>query len=580
MPDLLIEGAIRSTLIAAFAGLVLCVMRIKAAAARHAVWAGVMLAMLLTPALIVWGPKAPLPVLRPVAERAAMLVKPEPVRGACAGCGAGGPAQAKGMPHKGSRVSVVAIIYLVGVLVFATRVVIGVSRVRALRRGTVSCAAPVTVGWLRPTVILPPEWRQWPQARLDAVLAHEREHARRRDPLWRFIALVNRALFWFDPLAWWLERKLAGLAEEACDAAVLARGYDARDYSELLLDLARSVQRAGSRVGDLGVAIPGIGLEHRIRQMLGGAWPSRVSRARMAVTAALCVVAAGIFGVGTLVRAQLGSKGHLEFEVASVRPSNPSGGIGGFKTKDGKGGGGLPPSLSHGRFTYSDSLFGMVVRAYAVKGCRPALQGNCAFLTGGPDWVKKDRFDIQAKTPDGAPEYTFIQFFQGKAPEVQLMLQSLLADRFNLRLHHEKKLMPVYALVIAKRGPKLKKSGEVEKRPLPDGTVIESRGLMFHRVVEPNGDHTIHLDARNSSMQAVADDFSSILERPMLDRTGLKGEFDFTLDYAAEGDQPGAELAGPELFTAFQEQAGLKLEATQATVDALVIDHAEKPSEN
>src|SRR5215470_3381483 len=100
MPDLLMECAIRSTLIAAFAGLVLCVMRIKAAAARHAVWAGVMLAMLLTPALIVWGPKAPLPVLRPVAERAAILVKPEPVMGACAGCGAGAPRRPRACPTK------------------------------------------------------------------------------------------------------------------------------------------------------------------------------------------------------------------------------------------------------------------------------------------------------------------------------------------------------------------------------------------------------------------------------------------------------------------------------------------------
>jgi len=75
------------------------------------------------------------------------------------------------------------------------------------------------------------------------------------------------------------ERKLSGLAEEACDAAVLAHGYDPRDYSEFLLDLARSVRRAGARVGALGVAMPGIGLEYRIRQMLSGHPAPRVSRA-------------------------------------------------------------------------------------------------------------------------------------------------------------------------------------------------------------------------------------------------------------------------------------------------------------
>jgi len=437
----------------------------------------------------------------------------------------------------------------------------------------------VTVGWLRPTVILPWGWRQWPQARLDAALAHEREHARRRDPLWRLLALLNRALFWFHPLAWWLERKLSGLAEEACDAAVLARGYDPRDYSELLLDLARAVRRAGARVGALGVAMPGIGLEYRIRQMLGGARPPRVSRARMAVTAALCAIAAGIFGVGTLVRAQSSAQRRLQFEVASVRPSNPSA-DGGFKTKDGKGSGGLPPSISHGRFTYSDSLFGMVVRAYAIKGCRPRLQANCALLSGGPDWVKKDRFDIQANIAQGAPEYTFQQFFNGQAPQIQLMLQALLAERFKLKIHSETKQLPVYALTIAKKGPKLKRSGAVETVQLPDGTSIEKRGVQFLPAVQPNGESVIRLNAKNASIEEVVDIFSSILERPLLDRTGLKGEFDFTMEYAADGDQPLTALGGPGVFAAFEEQAGLKLEAARAAVEVLVIDRAEKPSEN
>jgi uncharacterized protein (TIGR03435 family) len=155
-----------------------------------------------------------------------------------------------------------------------------------------------------------------------------------------------------------------------------------------------------------------------------------------------------------------------------------------------------------------------------------------------------------------------------------------LAERFNLKVHREKKQMPVYALVIAKKGPKLKKSGEVEKRQLPDGTVIEARGLMFQPAAQPNGESIIRLNAKHASMQEVVETFSSILGRPVLDRTGLKGEFDFTMEYAADGDQPLMALGGPEVFTAFQEQAGLKLEATRAAVDVLVIDHAQQPSDN
>jgi uncharacterized protein (TIGR03435 family) len=565
-------------LIAAAAGLVLFLMRIKAASARHAVWTGVALAMLLLPAAIVWAPKAPLPVLPRVEvtpARSMILSESGHVTGAPV-LSARRPAQAPAS----ARGSELLWVYLFGIIVFLVRLGIGTVRVKALLRGTIGCASPVTVGWLRPRVILPAESSQWPQRRLGAVLAHEREHARRRDPLWQSIAILNRAVFWFHPLAWWLERKVAELSEEACDAAVLASGYDAQGYSECLLDLARSVRLAGARIGNLGAAMPGCGLDRRIKKMLGGGVPSPgISRARMAWTAVLCAASAAIFAAGTLVQAQSSSKDRSEFEVASVRPSNPDA-DGGFKSKDGKGKGGLPPTLTHGRFLYSDSLFGMIVRAYGIKGCRPALEADCALLSGGPNWIKKDKFDIQAKIPDGAPEYTFTQFFAGRAPQIQAMLQALLGTRFQLRVHRETKRMPIYALVVTKNGPKIKKAGAVERTQLPDGTYFEKRGVMFQPAVQPDGERVIRLNARNASMQEVAETFSSILERPVLDRTGLTGEFDFTMEYAADGDQALVALGGPELFTAFQEQAGLKLEATRAAVDVLVIDHAEKPSEN
>jgi uncharacterized protein (TIGR03435 family) len=331
------------------------------------------------------------------------------------------------------------------------------------------------------------------------VLTQEREHARRRDPLWRLVASLNRALFWFHPLAWWLERKLSGLAEEACDAAVLACGYDPRDYSEFLLDLARSVRRAGARVGALGVAMPGIGLECRIRKMLSGVRVPQVSRPRMAGAAALCIMAGAIFAMGTLVRAQSGSKGRLEFEVASVRPSDPrsGGGWGGLK---GKGGGGLPIAIGHGRFDYSASLLGLIVQAYHIAGCRPIpTRDTCPLISGGPAWIDKDTFDIQAKTPEATPDYTWFQFTQGQALQIQVMLQSLLADRFNLKVHREKRQMPVYALVAVKNGRKIKKSVPMATKQTPDGDPIgiEGRAFLFQPSVQPNGERMIRLTVKN-----------------------------------------------------------------------------------
>ena len=118
-------------------------------------------------------------------------------------------------------------VYLMGFCILLLRLAIGT--IRANRLTSASCVGPITVGLFRPRIILPASSREWPQAQLDAVMTHEGEHIRRRDPLFQWIALLNRAIFWFHPLAWWLERRLSGLAEEACDTAVLAKGHDPRD---------------------------------------------------------------------------------------------------------------------------------------------------------------------------------------------------------------------------------------------------------------------------------------------------------------------------------------------------------------
>jgi beta-lactamase regulating signal transducer with metallopeptidase domain len=283
MQMLLIECAIRATLIAAVIALVWWIMRIKTASVRHAVWASVVGLMLLLPAWVAWGPRAPFPLLPPELGQAATAITMPAVDLPVAAPVA---AHLSSTPSPQPVIPVVMGVYLAGVFVLLLRLAIGT--IRANRLTSASCVVPVTVGVLRPRVILPVFSRDWPQAQMDAVLMHEREHARRRDPLSQWLALLNRAIFWFHPLAWWLERKLAGLAEEACDAAVLARGHDPQQYSEYLLDLARSVERAGTRIDALGMAMPGVYLPQRIRRMLSGVPIPRVSRPRMACTVAVC----------------------------------------------------------------------------------------------------------------------------------------------------------------------------------------------------------------------------------------------------------------------------------------------------
>jgi bla regulator protein blaR1 len=257
------------------------------------------------------------------------------------------------------------------------------------------------------------------------------------------------------------------------------------------------------------------------------------------------------------------------FEVASVKPAAP--GDGGMKSEEGKGSG---PSfgLEHRRLNVRLNLYGLIVNAYALRGCPPVGEfGGCNRLSGGPDWLRQDRFEIIAKVPDSAPDYTSTQFVNLHAPQVQLMLQALLADRFALKIHREKKELPVYALTIAKKGVKFKKSdGSKEPR------------LMFRAWSAPDGLRMIKLIVENGSMQELVDLYAKFMDRPLLDKTGLQDRYDFTVDYEAnpETASPFSQLSGPALFKAFEEQAGLKLEATKGPVEILVIDHAEKPSAN
>jgi TonB family protein len=312
MPYLILECAVRALLMAVCTGAVLLILRVKTARVRHAVWASVVVLMLALPVWTAWGPRAVVRVLNP----AAAPTMSRPAAPAVAISGQPMPeefrAETPVPPARGlwwSWQNCLAALYLLGLCTLLARLATGTVRAHVLvrraahREGRLtsdSCAVPVTVGWLRPAVILPECWQRWPQEQLDAVLAHEDEHARRRDPLVQWLALLNRAIFWFHPLAWWLERRISALAEEACDAAVLERGHDPFRYSEYLLQIARVVQQSGARVGAVGMAMPGSSLPQRIRQMLEAGPAPRISGARMACVAVACAAISTVFTAGAV----------------------------------------------------------------------------------------------------------------------------------------------------------------------------------------------------------------------------------------------------------------------------------------
>jgi len=583
MERMLFEFVIRSTLIAAATGAVLALLRIRSAATRHAAWVGVIVAMLLLPAWMAWGPKASLPVLP---ARPAMVIDAAPE--ALPTAVDQGPAWTEAsLPPAPKRrewdwSEALMGLYVLGALALLLRLAIGTVRARRLTSAAVS--APVTVGLVRPRIILPESAGEWSQAQLDAVMTHERAHARRRDPLFQWLALLNRAVFWFHPLAWWIEQRLAAFAEEACDAAVIEQGHDPEEYSMCLLEMARAVERAGTRVNVVaqaeGMTMPGVYLPARIKSIVAGVRAPRVSRTRLAFAALACAIPAAIFAAGTLDRAPQSlplrplpplavppapvllaqatqspapAPARLpEFEVASVR-LNPDPNYINATT----------PSLKIGGDQYlrfnQVTLRDLIMLAYGVGAGQ--VQGP-GFLNGTLD-NPADRFDINAKVPSGAtPE------------QVPLMLRALLADRFHLSFHRDSKSMDIYALEVAKGGLKMKESPEGATGAARCARTVRQRDELLALVAACN-----RMTAADIAQQVQALAPGYFREGPIVDLTGLKGVYDFTLEWVTADDARNG--AQPSMFDAVQEQLGLKLERRKQTVEILMIDKLDRtPTEN
>ena len=214
-----------------------------------------------------------------------------------------------------------------------------------------------------------------------------------------------------------------------------------------------------------------------------------------------------------------------QFEVASVKPNNSGSGISGATS-------------AHGRFTGSNLPLKSYTRmAYAVS----------EFQVTGPAWINADRYDISAKEPDGAADDAY-----------RPMLQALLADRFSLRLHRETKVAMVYELQVAPHGLKAR-----EADPAADGGTDNGRG---------------RLTVRKASMARFAEVLSRQTDYPVVDRTNLPGLYDFVLEWTPDENRgPDTNFTpAPSLFTAIQEQLGLKLQSGKVPVEFLVVDSAER----
>ena len=335
MPALLLDVAVRAVLIAAGTAVILWALRIRPAATRHAAWTTVLVAMLLLPLWSGVGPRVSIPVLPALAPTTAPQATGNPnltVPPMGATWGINADLASGSASRRPGVMALLAGVYVLGAVALLIRLGVGTLQARRLRRAAVvhagrvtsaRCSTPITVGWFSPVLILPEGWDRWSAAQLDAVLTHEGAHANRRDPLVQWLALFNRAIFWFHPLAWWLERRLATLAEEACDAAVIRAGHSPQDYCDYLIDMARTLRRQGGRLNVIGMAMPGSGLPDRLKHIFEELPMQPLSRAKTAFTLAFCIVSSiAVAGATLSPRADSGAKPSTSAVVAT--PAAPA----------------------------------------------------------------------------------------------------------------------------------------------------------------------------------------------------------------------------------------------------------------
>jgi bla regulator protein BlaR1 len=415
---------------------------------------------------------------------------------------------------------------------------------------------PGVFGILRPVLSLPTGISSYlDDAQLDAIFAHELCHVRRRDNLTAALHMLVEAVFWFHPLVWWIGTKLVEERERACDEDVVRQGSDPEIYAESILKICRLYLASplpctsGISGSDLSKRIENImsnpvltGLSHGKKLMIG----------TLGMFALAAPIAVGIVGVPA-IRAQANSAPPPEtsimptFEVASVKPFHDDGGPRNSAVYG-------PNGITFGGLT----LAVLIGEAYRVPVGR--IQGADS-LTKEELWAPlRQGYDIVAKADHPVSR-----------DQLRLMLQSLLADRFRLKLHRETREGSVYRLVVARSGPKLEESETSETFLFTS----ESRGYVF----------------RNADMVRFSAFLSGNVDRSVVDQTGLKEVYNFVLrrpdgspqDPTADKSKSDGRSADSPSAAAFAnglKQLGLELIAGKVPVDYLVIDSVEKPSEN
>jgi len=518
--------------------------------------------------------------------------------------------------------AMVIAVWLVGIIIVLLRWVMGWARISLIARKAASVGEGPEVDALRRLesslgvrtpirLVLSPDWMEpgifgilrpmliWPKGisqhldnrHIEAILAHEICHTRRRDNFTAVLHMMVEAIFWFHPLVWWMGTRLEEERERACDEEVSLLCNQPHVYAESILRVCKFCSESPLACVS---GISGADLKKRIVQIMTEHVGLKLDLQRKLLLAAVstAVVAAPLalgFASSPLVFAQiLHADGPLpSFEVATIRPmeqtgfATPSGGTassaGGRVAPDGE------PIISQQEVHFSSAPrfsdivdFTMTAKMLINDAYNlPAFSKSQTI--GGPEWADQMMYRIQAKIDDS--RYAALQKMPSaqRVQQIHMMEQSLLSERFSLKVHFETRELPVYALEVAKGGPRLTPSssnpmGTTEAHPSIMSVVGKGDGVE----IKGNGISPGQLIVLLQQQPEVGN-------RMIVDHTGLKGHYEVLLTWAREGSSTAdagltAASVAPSFFTALKEELGLQLVETKGPVEVIVIDHIKKPT--
>lgn len=514
--------------------------------------------------------------------------------------------------------------WMLGVVICLLPVGFGVRRVRAIRRSAIpwrdaqplvdqlardagirrrvdlvlseAMRGPMTCGSTRPAIVLPIDARTWPHGDLQRAITHELEHVRRADWLTQSVTRAVCAAYWMHPLVWIASRQLALEAERACDDAVLRRrstssGEDADPavYAEQLVALARRLSGAKrppvpamAARRDLATRVAALLDAHQRRGPAGTRWvmlAGGIAALLLAGISPLRIVAAEPRQAAASSAATV-----ARFDAATIKPCSadeapPGPARGGM--------GGTNASFSPGRMNVPCvTLEQLIYLAYAGSGAWPDNQlvnvvpggaSDDRKVRGGPAWVHSQhtKFAVEAAAAGASARNVLLGS----------MLRTLLEDRFELKIRRETEDVPMYAMTVAKGGLRIKptRPGDCVAYDSATFNMSASTPTCGNLTMGSNGPNVVW-KFNDFELQSLAYRLSSALNTFVIDRTDVTDKFMLRLEFHPDDSTPGirwtpdreAESGAPQaasIFTALEQQVGVKIEKTRGPRGYLVIDH-------